>query len=101
MKLKMMIAMIGMIMGRPFGIRMKSCLDVARLLSDYVEGELSDAERRSIDLHVMACPDCFNYLGTFRATREIVGEIRYEEIPPEFRVRLHTVLTERLRGSQG
>lgn len=94
---KMMIAMIGMIMGRPFGIRMKSCLDVTRLLSDYVEGELPDSERRSIDLHVMACPDCHNYLATFRVTKDLLDDIRYEDIPPEFRLRLHTVLAERLR----
>ena len=91
--------MMGMILGRPFGIRMRSCEQVTQLLSDYIEEEIEGSEKQSIDLHLMACPDCAHYLETFRETRKLVGEIRYEEIPGEFRMRLHTVLTERLRSN--
>ncbi len=93
------LAMMGMLLGRPFGIRMRSCEQVTRLLSDYIEGDLGSREKQSIDLHVMACPDCARYLETFHETRKLVGEIRYEEIPADFRERLHIVLQERLRSN--
>ncbi len=98
-KLRMMLAMMGMILGRPFGIRMRNCKQVTQLLSDYIDGELEGREKQNLDLHVMACPDCLHYLQTFRETRKLVGEIRYEEIPGEFRKRLHSVLHERLRDT--
>lgn len=98
-KLKMMLAMMGMMLGAPFGIRMKSCQQVAELLSDYIDGEVGGALKRSIDLHVMACPDCQNYLDSFATTRDLVGEVRYREIPAEFREHLHGLLADRLRDA--
>lgn len=92
------MAMLGMMLGRPFGIRMRTCQDVARLLSDYMDGDLEYAERRSIALHILACEDCLHYVETFRQTQDLVREIRYEKIPAEFRSRLHSVLNERLRN---
>ena len=97
-KLRATFAMMGMMLGRPFGIRMRSCEQVTQMLSDYIEGELGGRERQSLDLHIMACPDCAHYLETFRETNKLVSEIRYEEIPREFRKHLHTVLCDRLRG---
>ena len=91
-----MLAMLGMMLGRPFGLRMRDCREVTRLLSDYLEGELGAAPHRSLDLHLLACSACRNYVQTLRATRTLVAELRYEEIPPEFRRRLRSVLTQRL-----
>ena len=98
-KMRAALAMMGMILGRPLGIRMRSCEQVTQLLSDYIDGELAGRDKQSLDLHVMACPDCLRYLETFRETHKLVGEIRYEEIPSDFRKLLHTVLSERLRGN--
>jgi len=92
-----MLAMLGMMLGRPFGLRMRSCREVIQLLSDYLEGELSTEPRRSLDLHLLACPACRNYVETLRQTQTLVAELRYEEIPPEFRRRLRSVLAQRLR----
>jgi anti-sigma factor RsiW len=90
---------MGMMLGLPFGIRMWKCKKVAEFLADYLDGELSDAERRSIDLHVFACEDCQNFLRTYRYTGDLVRALPYEEIPAEFRQRLGEVLTQRLRGT--
>jgi anti-sigma factor RsiW len=93
------VAMLAMMLGRPFGIRMQPCREVAQLLIDYVEGELSAAERRSIDLHLMACPDCQHCAETYLHTQALTQEIRYEDIPEEFQRRLYSVLLEHLRAS--
>ena len=98
-RLRLWLAMMGMMLGRPFGLRMRSCREVVQLLSDYLDGELSLEPRRSLDLHLLACPACQNYVDTLRQTQTLVSAIRYEEIPTEFRSRLHAVLVERLGGS--
>ena len=95
---KMIIAMMGMLLGRPFGIRMVSCKQVVELLSDYLEGELQGKDKRTMDLHVMACSECKNFADSFRETGRLVQSLRYDEIPPEFRTRLREVLKSRLQG---
>jgi len=97
--LRRLYAMMAMILGRPFGIRMHSCREVAQLLIDYIDGELTPAQRRSIDLHLMACPDCRHCAETYLQTQALTQEIRYEDIPAEFQRRLRSVLLEHLRAS--
>jgi hypothetical protein len=46
-------------------------------LSDYLDGELSEAERAAVDLHLAECADCANTLG---ALRRIAGEA--SSLPP-------------------
>ena len=94
---KVIVAMMGMMLGRPFGIKMCSCKQVVELLSEYFEGELEGRFKQSIDLHVMACSECKNYADSFREAGRLVQSIKYEEIPPEFRSRLREVLKERLQ----
>jgi predicted anti-sigma-YlaC factor YlaD len=95
--LRTLFAMMGMMLGRPFGIRMVSCKQVVELLSSYFEGELTGAAKTSIDLHVTACPECKNFADSFQATGRMVGSLEYGEIPREFRQRLRETLTEHLR----
>ena len=97
--MRRLLAMLGMMLGRPFGIRMHPCREVAQLLIDYVDGELTPAQRRSIDLHLMACPDCQHCAETYLQTQALTQEIRYEDIPEEFQRRLYGVLLEHLRAS--
>ncbi|MCB1163109.1 zf-HC2 domain-containing protein, partial [bacterium] len=47
-RLRLWLAMMGMMLGRPFGLRMRSCREVVQLLSDYLDGELSLEPRRSL-----------------------------------------------------
>jgi anti-sigma factor RsiW len=96
MTIKRVLAMMGMMLGWIVGIRMHRCKAVVQLLDDYVEGELPPNERRSLDLHLAACPNCKNFADSYRATRDLARELRYGDIPPEFRERLHAVLEKRL-----
>lgn len=98
-KLRRMIGMLGMMLGRPFGIRMQTCKESVELLADYFDGELPANEKRSIDLHVMACRDCENFTETYRHTGDLVRKLRYEDIPEDFRAHLKEILAQRLRGN--
>ena len=37
---------------------MKNCKEIKQLLSAYADGELSDEEKKVIDQHIEACPEC-------------------------------------------
>ena len=96
--MRKMIAMLGMMLGRRFGIRLHSCKEVVELLADYLEDELPANEKHSIDLHVMACENCRNFTDSYRETGRLARSLRYEEIPADFRSRLRDVLAQRLRN---
>jgi len=43
-----------------------TCRELVRFLDDYVAGALPPARRSLFDAHVAACPDCRNYLDSYR-----------------------------------
>ena len=47
---------------------MLTCQQVLDYLSDYVEGRLSAAELARFDEHLAVCPQCVDYLASFKAT---------------------------------
>ncbi len=54
---------------------MKSCQDFTILLSEYLDDELSEVQRREVDEHVGCCPDCAQQLDSFaRLNERIMSE---------------------------
>lgn len=45
-----------------------TCQDVAEALADYLSGELPPETRQAIELHLPLCPDCMNYVATYKMT---------------------------------
>ncbi len=54
-----------------------------RLVTDYLEGALSPAERARLEAHLADCDYCLVYLAQIRATIDIAGQIEPEVIEPE------------------
>ena len=54
-----------------------------RLVTDYLEGALSPAERARLEAHLADCDYCVEYLAQIRATIDIAGQIEPEVIEPE------------------
>jgi anti-sigma factor RsiW len=42
------------------------CRELVDFLTDYVEGALSPAERKSFEDHFEKCPDCAAYVATYQ-----------------------------------
>lgn len=76
---------------------MFNCDEVIQLLTDYVDGELEPESQQQLESHFGACPTCENFLKSFRATIEMAGSVRCEDIPEEVSERLHQFLAEQLR----
>jgi predicted anti-sigma-YlaC factor YlaD len=60
-----------------------TCADIVKLVTDYLEGRLTAAERLRFEGHVAICPPCRSYLDQMRTTVELVGGLREEDVPPE------------------
>jgi predicted anti-sigma-YlaC factor YlaD len=60
-----------------------SCAELVELVTDYLEGAISDAERARIEAHLDICEGCRNYLQQFEITIAATGRLTEEEVPPE------------------
>jgi anti-sigma factor RsiW len=61
------------------------CQQVVELVTDYLEGSLSRADRRRFEAHLRHCPNCTTYLAQMRATIAATGTLRAEDLSPEAR----------------
>jgi len=50
-------------------------------LRDYLFGELAEAERRQVDVHVRSCGGCQEEMERLRITQSTLLELRDEEVP--------------------
>jgi anti-sigma factor RsiW len=65
-----------------FAVREPTCQELAELLTDYLEGLLTPAERASFDRHIAGCPDCTLYVEQMRLTIATSARIHSDDIPP-------------------
>jgi anti-sigma factor RsiW len=61
------------------------CQEMVELITDYLEGALSRSERRRFDAHLADCEHCTEYLQQMRATIELTGRLKAEDMTPEMR----------------
>jgi anti-sigma factor RsiW len=64
------------------------CQEVVELVTDYLEGALSPADRRRFEAHLVGCPHCTEYLAQMRETIRLAGRVAPEDFSPEMRTDL-------------
>ena len=65
-----------------------ACREAVELVTDYLEGALSVADRTRLETHLAACPHCSQYLAQMRRTLDALGHISAEELEPEVQYEL-------------
>ena len=65
-----------------------TCQDVAQLMTDYLEGSLSFAERIRFQMHLGLCFACRNYLRQMKYTVATLRQLPADPIPPHVREEL-------------
>ena len=65
-----------------------SCKELVELLTEYLEGTLSVADRLRFDEHLAICPGCRVYLDQMKATIQTLGQLRGDSIPSHTREEL-------------
>jgi Putative zinc-finger len=65
-----------------------SCQEFVELVTDYLEGAMSRAQRRRFEAHVASCDGCTIYIEELRAVHEQAGRIEVSDLPPESEAKL-------------
>jgi len=60
-----------------------SCQELIELVTEYVEGTLSPAERARFERHLNVCTGCRHYLDQMRRTIQLVGALEEDDIPTD------------------
>ena len=69
------------------------CQQVVEMVTDYLEGALTTADRRRFETHLAGCPHCTEYLAQIRETIRLAGRVTPEDLTPG----MHTDLTDLYR----
>ena len=59
------------------------CQQAVELVTDYLEGALSRADRRRYEAHLAGCPHCTEYLAQMRKTIELTGTLTADDLTPQ------------------
>jgi anti-sigma factor RsiW len=65
-----------------------TCQQIVELVTDYLEGALSEDEAELFEQHLNYCDGCESYVQQMRITIETVGRTAEDDVPPEMRERL-------------
>jgi anti-sigma factor RsiW len=58
-----------------------TCREVAASVTDYLEDALPALAHARVEAHLAACEDCTAYLQQMRATIDVVGRLRDDDVP--------------------
>ena len=75
------------------------CRDVVELMTDYLEGAMSERDRRRFEAHIADCAGCREYLAQMRETIKLTGQLAPEDLTPQMRAEF-TDLYRRWRSEQ-
>ncbi len=65
-----------------------SCRELVELVTDYLEGALSEPLRARFEMHLAACLGCAAYLDQMRATLATLGDLAEDGVLSDVRDRL-------------
>jgi Putative zinc-finger len=77
----------------------RTCKEITRLIFGYLNDTLSPSVKRDFKRHLRICPDCVNFLNTYKKTASVTRSIRPEEIPERIRNNILDSLRGRMRKS--
>lgn len=76
-----------------------SCQELTEVITEYLEGTLSTAERLRFEAHLEQCPGCRAYLEQMRQTIRLTGKLTEAAVEPPARQALLDAFRDWKRGS--
>lgn len=71
-----------------------ACKELVELVTDYLEGALSAADRKRFEEHLVICDACTSYLDSIRLAIRVTGRLTEGDLLPE----MERELTAAFRG---
>ena len=65
------------------GLAHLNCRELVKLVTAYLEDDLSSGERKRFDAHLSGCDGCTTYVEQMRRTIEVTGTLREDDVPQE------------------
>jgi anti-sigma factor RsiW len=62
-----------------------ACQEMVEMVTGYLEGAMSGADRRGFEHHLAGCPHCTEYLAQMRETIRLTGRLTPDDLTPEMR----------------
>jgi hypothetical protein len=78
----------------------KTCKQITDLVYGYLNGKLSATVKKDFQQHLRVCPDCVNFLNTYKKTVRAAGSLRIEDLPSKVRKNILAFLHRRVRGTK-
>jgi len=75
-----------------------TCKQITELIADYLNDKLRPKVKKEFEKHLNLCPDCVNFLNTYKKTMQSTATLRAEEISPKVRDNILGFLRQKLRG---
>ena len=69
-----------------------TCEEALRQLAAFLDDELHPGGRERVERHLEACRSCFSRAGFERRLKTEIGNLRREEVPPDFETRVRRLL---------
>jgi Putative zinc-finger len=77
----------------------RTCKEITDLIFGYLNDTLSRSVKRDFQRHLRVCPDCVNFLNTYKKTVATSRSLRPEEISANVRDNILDFLRKRIRKS--
>jgi hypothetical protein len=81
-------------------LRDKTCKEITDLIYNYLNDKLRPAIKNDFERHLRVCPDCVNFLNTYKKTVAANRVLRIEEIPVKVRRNILGFLRSRIRQTK-
>jgi len=75
----------------------KTCKQVSALILDYLNDRLATPVKREFERHLRICPDCVNFLRTYKKTVAVTQVVEAEDLPLNVRANILSFLRKRIR----
>jgi anti-sigma factor RsiW len=75
----------------------KSCRQMTDLVLGYLTGKLSPSVKSEFEQHLAVCPDCVNFLKTYKKTVAVTKSVQQSDLPARVRDNILTFLRKRMR----
>jgi anti-sigma factor RsiW len=71
-----------------------TCQELVEIVTEYLEGGLTNAERQHFEAHIAACGGCTSYVEQIRMTIDLGGRVRVEDLSDETKSGLVTAFRD-------
>jgi anti-sigma factor RsiW len=77
-----------------------SCRQIVDVVTEYVDGALSSADRLAFEQHITICPPCRAYFTQMRTVVRVAGSLSEDDLPEHVRENLREMFRDWRRGSK-